>query len=76
MDIDSGEQKNATEKKRKGKTKAQERAERVIENKKVRVQAGYTTDKIFSQASVKRGFEGIESVKKILSTAREEIVKV
>ena len=46
LDIDSGEQKKTA------KDKAQARSERTLENKKARLEADYTTDKVFSQASV------------------------
>ena len=48
-------------------------SERVLENKQARLKAEYTTDKVFTQASVKRGFEKVESVKKIPGKARDEI---
>ena len=61
--------------KAKGKTKAQVRAEQVAENTKIRTKAEYTTDKVFSQASVKRGFDSIEAVKKLPSDVREDIAR-
>ena len=63
------------EAKAKGKTKAQVRAERVIENQKIRTKAEYTTDKVFSKASVNRGFESVEAVKKLPASIREDIAR-
>ena len=67
--------KGKAEDKAKGKTKAQIRAEQVVENQKVRTKAEYTTDKVFSQASVKRGFDSIEAVKKLPSDVRDNIAR-
>ena len=79
LDIDSDENgiSGAEVKKSKasGKTKAQIRAEQVVENQKVRTKAEYTTDKVFSQASVKRGFDSIEAVKKLPSDVRDNIAR-
>ena len=79
LDIDSeGENISGAEAKKpkaSGKTKAQIRAEQVVENQKVRTKAEYTTDKVFSQASVKRGFESIEAVKKLPGDVREKIAR-
>ena len=41
----------------------------------MRVQAEYTTDKVFSQASVKRGFDSVEVVKKLPGDVREKIAR-
>lgn len=48
-------------------------SERALENEKARIKADYTTDKVFTQVSVKRGFEKVEAVKKIPGKARDEI---
>ena len=42
---------------------------------KERAKADYTTDKVFSQASVKRGFDSIEAVKKLPAGVREDIAR-
>ena len=59
----------------KAKTKAQVRADQVVQNKKIRTEAEYTTDKVFSQASVKRNFDKVEAVKKIPASVREDIAR-
>ena len=59
----------------KAKTKAQVRADQVVQNKKIRAEADYTTDKVFSQASVKRNFDKVEAVKKIPASVREDIAR-
>lgn len=59
----------------KTKTKAQVRAEQVVENQKIRTKADYTTDKVFSQASVNRGFDSVEAVKKLPGDVREKIAR-
>lgn len=86
IDLDSGnisgaevKPKTKAKPKAKPKTKAQVRAEQVVENQKIRTKAEYTTDKVFSQASVKHGFESVEAVNKLSETwgltvkARDEI---
>ena len=79
LDIDSGDGNisgaEVKKSKAKAKTKAQVRAEQVAENTKIRTKAEYTTDKVFSQASVKRGFDSIEAVKKLPSDVREDIAR-
>ena len=79
LDIDSGEGNisgaEVKKSKTKTKTKAQVRAEQVAENTKIRTKAEYTTDKVFSQASVKRGFDSIEAVKKLPSDVRDNIAR-
>ena len=50
-------------------------SERVLENKQARLKAEYTTDKVFSQASVKRNFDKVDAVKKIPASVREDIAR-
>ena len=47
----------------KAKEKAEERAERAIETKEAQLKAEYTTDTVFSQSSVKSGFDSVAEVK-------------
>ena len=48
-------------------------SERVLENKQARLKAEYTTDKVFTQASVKRGLDKVEAVKKLPGKVKDEI---
>ena len=60
------------------KKKYQKKTDKLLENAenlKIRTKADYTTDKVFSQASVKRGFDSIEAVKKLPASVREDIAR-
>ena len=49
--------------------------ERAIETKTAQLKAEYTTDTVFSQSSVKSGFESVDSVKKLPAKVRDKIAR-
>ena len=59
--------------KKKVDNKAKRRIEEGVEGTKVRLKADYTTDKVFSQAAVERGFAKVEAIKKLPKDVRERI---
>ena len=56
-------------------SKAEARADRAIETKSAQLKAEYTTDKVFSQKSVKDGFDSVPEVKALPAKAREQIAR-
>ena len=59
----------------KATAKAEAKAERIIETKEAQMKAEYTTDTVFSQSSVKSGFESVAAVKKLPAKVREAIAR-
>ena len=55
--------------------KAETKAERAIETKTAQLKAEYTTDTVFSQNSVKSGFDSVAEVKNLPAKVREEIAR-
>ena len=56
-------------------SKAEAKYEKKTETKKVQLEAEYTTDKVFSQKSVKDGFDSVSEVKKLPGKERETIAR-
>ena len=54
---------------------AKEKYERATETKEAQLKAEYTTDTVFSQKSVKDGFDSVPEVKKLTVRVREGIVR-
>lgn len=59
----------------KATAKAEARADRAIETKSAQLKAEYTTDKVFSQNSVKSGFESVPELKKLPTKVREDVAR-
>ena len=60
------------------KKKYQKKTDKLLENAenlKIRTTADYTTDKVFTQASVKRNFDNVEAVKNLSDDVRNKIAK-
>ena len=67
---------SAAEKKlRREVERAKEKYERAVETKEAQLKAEYTTDTVFSQSSVKSGFDSVAEVKKVPAKVREEIAR-
>ena len=67
---------SAAEKKlRREVERAKEKYERAVETKEAQLKAEYTTDTVFSQSSVKSGFDSVAEVKKLPAKVREEIAR-
>ena len=55
--------------------RAKEKYERATETKEAQLKAEYTTDTVFSQKSVKDGFDSVSEVKKLTVREREGIAR-